>query len=72
MTGDESPQKKVKLKGRNKQRPVNKRIQAEDKLCPSVLHQRDDDNEVCFVLDQNAELDFYSANSLKQQFALDM
>jgi len=38
--GNESPQKKVKLKGRNKQRPVNKRIQAEDKLCPSVLHQR--------------------------------
>jgi hypothetical protein len=29
--------------------------------------QRDDD--VCFVLDQHAELDFYSPSSLKQQFA---
>ena len=28
-----------------------------------------DDDEVHFVLDQNAELDFYSANSLKQQSA---
>ena len=27
-----------------------------------------DDDEVCFVLDQQAELDFYSASSLKQQF----
>ena len=26
-----------------------------------------DDDEVCFVLDQHAELDFYSASSLKQQ-----
>ena len=26
-----------------------------------------DDDEVCFVLDQNAGLDFYSASSLKQQ-----
>jgi hypothetical protein len=25
------------------------------------------DDEVCFVLNQHAELDFYSANSLKQQ-----
>jgi hypothetical protein len=25
------------------------------------------DDEVCFVLDQHAELDFYSASSLKQQ-----
>ena len=30
--------------------------------------QRDDD-EVRFVLDQHAELDFYSASSLKQQSA---
>ena len=30
--------------------------------------QRDDD-EVLFVLDQHAELDFYSASSLKQQSA---
>jgi hypothetical protein len=28
-----------------------------------------DDDEVCFGLDQNAELDFYSASSLKQQSA---
>ena len=27
------------------------------------------DDEVCFVLDQHAELDFYSASSLKQQTA---
>ena len=26
-----------------------------------------DDEEVCFVLDQNVELDFYSASWLKQQ-----
>jgi hypothetical protein len=26
-----------------------------------------DDDEVCFVLDQHAQLDFYSAGSLKQQ-----
>jgi hypothetical protein len=28
-----------------------------------------DDDEVLFILDQQAELDFYSANSLKQQSA---
>ena len=28
-----------------------------------------DDDEVCFVLDQHADLDFYSASSLKQQSA---
>jgi hypothetical protein len=27
-----------------------------------------DDDEVRFVLDQHAELDFYSASSLKQQY----
>jgi hypothetical protein len=26
-----------------------------------------DDDEVCFVLDQHADLDFYSVNSLKQK-----
>jgi hypothetical protein len=26
-----------------------------------------DDEEVCFVIDQHVELDFYSASSLKQQ-----
>jgi hypothetical protein len=26
-----------------------------------------DDDDVCFVLDQHAELDIYSASSLKQQ-----
>ena len=29
----------------------------------------DDDDEVCFVIDQHAELDFYSASLLKQQSA---
>ena len=29
----------------------------------------DDDDEVCFVPDQYAELDFYSARSMKQQSA---
>jgi hypothetical protein len=29
-----------------------------------ILHLSDD---VCFVLDQHAKLDFYSASSLKQQ-----
>ena len=29
----------------------------------------DDDEEVCFVLNQQAQLDFYSASSLKQQSA---
>ena len=31
-----------------------------------VNFQRNDD-EICFVLDQHAELDLYSASSLKQQ-----
>ena len=35
-----------------------------------VNFQRDDDDdEVRFILDHNAELDFYSANSQKQQSA---
>ena len=34
-----------------------------------VNFQWDDDGEVHFVLDQHAELDFYSATSLKQQSA---
>jgi hypothetical protein len=29
---------------------------------------RNNDDDVHFVLDQHTELDFYSANSLKQQF----
>ena len=33
-----------------------------------VNFQWDNDGEVSFVLDQHAELDFYSASSLKQQF----
>jgi len=33
-----------------------------------VNFQRDDE-DVCFVLDQHAELDLYSASSLKQQSA---
>jgi hypothetical protein len=32
--------------------------------------QWNDDDEVRFVLDQRAELDFYSSNSLKQQSAV--
>ena len=28
-----------------------------------------DDNDICFVLDQHAEFDFYCTNSLKQQSA---
>ena len=35
-------------------------------LCHGVNFQRDDD-EVSFVLDQHAELDFYITSSLKQQ-----
>ena len=34
-----------------------------------VNFQWDDDGEVHFVLDQHAELDFYSASSLNQQSA---
>ncbi|KAH9500906.1 tRNA-dihydrouridine(47) synthase [NAD(P)(+)]-like protein [Bulinus truncatus] len=33
---DEPPAKKAKLKGRNKQRPVFEKVQAKDKICPSV------------------------------------
>ena len=35
----------------------------------SLIFKCDDDDGVRFVLDQHAELDFYSASSLKQQFA---
>jgi hypothetical protein len=34
-----------------------------------VNFQWDEDDEVCFVLDQHANLDFYGASSLKQQSA---
>jgi hypothetical protein len=34
-----------------------------------VNFQWDNDDEVRFILDQHAELDLYSASSLKQQFA---
>jgi hypothetical protein len=34
-----------------------------------INFQWDDDDEVRFVLDQHAELDFHSARSLKQQSA---
>jgi hypothetical protein len=34
---------------------------------PSYIQWNDDD--ICFVLDQHADLDFYSAISLKQQSA---
>ena len=38
--------------------------------CSTKLFQwDDDDDDVLFVLDQHAELDFYNANSLKQQSA---
>jgi hypothetical protein len=36
---------------------------------PRSGQTKDDDDEVHFVLDQRAELDFYSAYSLKQQSA---
>jgi hypothetical protein len=35
----------------------------------NLKHRVDDDDDVLFVLDQHAELYFYSASSLKQQFA---
>jgi len=34
-----------------------------------ISKEEEDDDEVHFVLDQYAELDFYSASSLKQQSA---
>ncbi|GFS00405.1 tRNA-dihydrouridine(47) synthase [NAD(P)(+)] [Elysia marginata] len=37
----EPPQKKAKLKGRNKQRPRNERIEAKDKLCPAIKENRE-------------------------------
>ena len=36
-------------------------------LSEQINFQWHDDDEVCFVLDQHASLDFYSASSLKQQ-----
>ena len=33
----------------------------------AILQLYDDDDVVCFVLDQHTELDFYCASSLKQQ-----
>jgi predicted alpha/beta hydrolase len=43
-------------------------------VCPgnitnTVVNFQWDDDEVCFVLNQHAELDLYSASSLKQQSA---
>ena len=38
-------------------------------MARTTYFQWDDDDEVRFVLDQYAELDFYSASSLKQQSA---
>jgi len=35
---------------------------------PEQVNFQWDDDEVCSVLDQHAELDFYSASSLKQLF----
>ena len=35
----------------------------------AIFQLYDDDDVVCFVLDQHTELDFYSASSLKQQSA---
>ena len=37
--------------------------------CREQVNFRRDDDEVRFVLDQNADLNFYSASSLKQQSA---
>jgi hypothetical protein len=36
-------------------------------LSEQINFQWHDDDEVCFVLDQHASLDFYSASSLTQQ-----
>jgi hypothetical protein len=38
-------------------------------LASSAVDRGFDDDEVSFVLDQHAELDFYSASSLKPQSA---
>ncbi|WAQ95070.1 DUS3L-like protein [Mya arenaria] len=35
------PNKKIKLKGRNKQRPKGKKIEASDKLCPAIMQERE-------------------------------
>jgi len=37
----EPPNKKAKLRGRNKQRPNNKNIKEKDRMCPSVKEDRD-------------------------------
>ena len=39
--GSEPPSKKAKLKGRNKQRPRNERIDAKDKMCPAIKENRE-------------------------------
>ncbi|KAK0042124.1 tRNA-dihydrouridine(47) synthase [NAD(P)(+)]-like isoform X1, partial [Biomphalaria pfeifferi] len=36
----EPPAKKAKLKGRNKHRPRNEKIQSKDKMCPSILRDQ--------------------------------
>ena len=35
----EPPAKKIKLKGRNKNRPKGKRVDASEKLCPAIVHE---------------------------------
>jgi hypothetical protein len=47
---------------------VFKLVQQKNYPVSKILYQWDDD-EVRFILDQHAELDFYSASSLKQQSA---
>ncbi|RUS84988.1 hypothetical protein EGW08_007233 [Elysia chlorotica] len=39
--GSEPPSKKAKLKGRNKQRPRNERIEAKDRMCPAIKENRE-------------------------------
>jgi hypothetical protein len=51
------------ISGNNKKFPHGRSL-----LLEKVTFRRDD-NDICFVLDQHAEFDFYCTNSLKQQFA---
>ena len=40
-SNDQPPQKKAKLKGRNKQRPGKQRINQKDRLCPAIKEDRE-------------------------------
>ena len=51
------------ISGNNKKFPHGRSL-----LLEQVTFRRDDD-DICFVLDQQTEFDFYCTNSLKQQSA---